>query len=122
MSGIMSMSLPASGALAGNHPKVRCILVVEDHFFLRYTLSEWLRHAGYNVVEASSADEAVTLLVSPFTIDLVITDIDMPGRMNGYDLVEHLKKISPTLPVIMVSGKSPQKKTSEMGISQFFLK
>ena len=81
-----------------------CILVVEDSFDLRFTLSEWLRNQKYIVYEATSADEAKTLLSSSFSIDMVITDIEMPGSINGLGLVDYIKESNPCLNIAVVSG------------------
>jgi CheY-like chemotaxis protein len=51
------------------------ILVLEDNVLLRYILAEWLRTDGFDVVEAASADEAVSILSSVIGVDLVITDV-----------------------------------------------
>ncbi len=81
-----------------------CILVVEDNFALRFTLAEWLRTQHYTVCEAVNADEAKIILASPITIDLVITDVEMPGTINGIGLVEHIQEAIPHLEVVVVSG------------------
>ena len=73
------------------------VLVVEDDVILRYTLAEWLRFEGYEVLEAMSADEAVVIFASILSIDLVVTDIEMPGSMNGLDLAEQIKARFPAL-------------------------
>ncbi len=80
------------------------ILVVEDNVALRFTLAEWLRSKGLVVHEAATADEAVLVLKSLLHIDAVITDVDMPGVLNGLGLAEHVRREAPGLPVIVVSG------------------
>jgi CheY-like chemotaxis protein len=97
------------------------ILVVEDNAFLRYTLSVWLRHHGYTVLEASSADEALVVLESALAVDLVISDIDMPGTLDGKDLALRIQGQFPAIPVILVSGE-PRGSLHEAGVSVFFLK
>lgn len=98
------------------------LLVVEDSVTLRFTLAEWLRLSGYIVLEAASGEEAATLIKSVIDIDLVITDVEMPGNMNGYDLALHIQKCHPTLPVIIVSGNALQKKFHAIGVTDFFEK
>jgi DNA-binding NtrC family response regulator len=95
------------------------ILIVEDSFDLRFTLAEWLRHQKYIVLEAATADEAKTLLASPFSIDLVITDIEMPGSMNGLDLVAHIKKTNALQNIIVVSGGDKDAGLKEQGVAFF---
>lgn len=81
----------------------KCILVVEDEFLIRWMLSEELRDEGYQVIEACDATEALAILktVSP---DLIISDVRMPGPLNGMDLLARVRDTLPTLPVIMISG------------------
>jgi two-component system, response regulator PdtaR len=98
------------------------VLVVEDDVISRYTLAEWLRFEGYEVLEAMSADEAVVIFASILSIDLVVTDIEMPGSMNGLDLAEQIKARFPALPVIVVSGKPFTDKLRIGAVTEFFPK
>ncbi|MES2728689.1 MAG: response regulator [Pseudomonadota bacterium] len=82
------------------------ILVVEDDVSLRFTLAEWLRHLHYVVYETANADEAKIILASPLPVDLVVTDVDMPGSMSGLDLVDNMRHAAPGIPAIVVSGNS----------------
>lgn len=116
------MNSSAHNPEASASKSARCILVVEDTFILRYSLSGWLRHAGYNVVEAASADEAIILLSSPVGIDLVITDVEMPGRLDGYGLVEYISRAFTKLPVIIVSGNAPRRQADKRSVFRFFRK
>lgn len=95
------------------------ILVVEDNVALRFTLAEWLRLLNYIVYEAATADEASTLLASQMTIDFVITDIEMPGKLNGLGLVDHIQKTMPNLPVIVVSAHDFRHEIKEKGVVFF---
>ena len=81
------------------------VLVVEDNVILRYTLAHWLRVTGHDVTEAASADEAHAVLQSIIIIDIVVTDVEMPGSMSGLELTTYLRETYPLLPVIVVSGK-----------------
>ena len=85
------------------------VLVVEDHVILRYALAHWLREKGHEVLEAATADEALAVLKSIVTVDIVVTDVEMPGSMSGLDLTTHLRESFPTLPVIVVSGNRYRK-------------
>jgi CheY-like chemotaxis protein len=98
------------------------LLVVEDDVILRYTLAEWLRFEGYEVLEAMSADEAIVIFSSILSIDLVITDIEMPGSINGLDLAEQIKARFPALPVIVVSGRPVVDKLRIDAMTAFFPK
>ena len=81
-------------------PKRRCILVVEDEFLIRCMLSDELRDVGYQVIEACDASEALSVLktVQP---DLIISDVRMPGPLDGLGLLALVRETMPTLPVII---------------------
>jgi DNA-binding NtrC family response regulator len=96
--------------------QVKSILVVEDNIALRFTLAEWLRICGYIVYEAASADEAVVVLASPIKVDIVVTDVDMPGSMNGLGLVNHIKNAISGVEVIVVSGHAARPEVQDKEI------
>ena len=100
--------------------RAKSILVVEDNVSLRFTLAEWMRVQGYIVYEGATADEAVEILNSPIHVDLVVTDVDMPGTMDGIGLTEHIQATASGMEVIIVSGK-PNERIKEKGV-KFFLK
>jgi two-component system, response regulator PdtaR len=79
------------------------VLVVEDETLLRILIVEELRDAGYDVVETGTADEAARLLTSA-SIDLVFTDVQTPGRMDGLALAREVHRLCPALPVVITSG------------------
>lgn len=81
------------------------ILVVEDEVLVRLALAETLRDRGYSVVEAATADEAVVVLASSTPIDLVLTDVNMPGSLDGVGLGRYVRSTRPSLKVIVVSGQ-----------------
>ena len=80
------------------------ILVVDDESLL-LTMSETiLSEFGYHVLTASSGQKALAILSQPATkVDLVITDLVMPG-MSGRELIEHIRQADPALPIICTSG------------------
>ncbi|QDX28183.1 response regulator [Sphingomonas suaedae] len=80
------------------------VLVVEDEPFLRSLLADELRDVGFTVVEAANADEALAYAQVNRNIDLVFSDIQMPGSMNGIALAASLRAANPALPVILTSG------------------
>src|ERR1700738_2152919 len=87
------------------HPRGPAILVVEDEVLIRLSLAETLRDAGYSVVEAASADEALTVLTSSTPVDVVLTDVNMPGSLDGIALGRYVRTTRPELKVIVVSGR-----------------
>jgi DNA-binding NtrC family response regulator len=83
------------------------ILVVEDEPLLRLALQEVLSDAGFTVMEADCVARAVELVMSPQSdIDLVFTDIRMPGAMNGMQLADWIRERQPGVPVLLTSGYS----------------
>ena len=62
------------------------VLIVEDEFLLRMDAAEMLEGAGFEVIQASDADEAIAILTARADIHVVFTDIQMPGSMDGLKL------------------------------------
>ena len=79
-------------------------MVVDDEVLIRLLAVDVLHDAGFEVIEACSADEAVDLLAAGVAVDLLFTDVNMPGTMDGLDLTTYLKGAYPTLPIILTSG------------------
>jgi DNA-binding NtrC family response regulator len=80
------------------------VLVVEDELLIRLAVSDALREAGFIVVEAFNADEAIEILRSGLKIDLLLSDVRMPGSMDGLGLLQYSHDSYPLLPVIITSG------------------
>jgi CheY-like chemotaxis protein len=98
------------------------VMVVDDEVLIRLVASDTLHDAGYRVVEACSADEAVTLLATDARIDLILSDVKMPGAMDGIDLVAHVKRAHPHLPVVLTSGHLAQHELFEAGATDWLPK
>ncbi|MCB5173917.1 response regulator [Microvirga lenta] len=79
------------------------ILVVEDEPLVRMFLADALDDAGYKVFEAVNADEAVTLLQARPDIQAVVTDIEMPGSMNGIGLARPVRERWPGIGLLVTS-------------------
>lgn len=80
------------------------VLVVDDDNHVREHVSELLRSMGYEVLTASSASDALELMDKTQEPDLLLTDIMMPGGMNGRNLADEACSRYPRLPVIFMSG------------------
>jgi CheY-like chemotaxis protein len=83
------------------------ILLVEDESVVRTFVESLLMRAGYRVVSKPDGSEAAQWLATAGTIDLLITDVKMPG-MNGHALSEHARRARPNLPVLFISGYSKE--------------
>jgi DNA-binding response OmpR family regulator len=80
------------------------VLVVEDEVLIRLVIAEYLRECGYRVREAANAAEAVTVLEAPHvTIDIVFSDVLMPGEMDGFGLARWVRAHRPQVQVILTS-------------------
>ena len=80
------------------------VLVVEDDFLNRLHAVNLVVDAGYIAVEASNADEAITILEARKDIRIVFTDIDMPGSMDGLKLAHAIRERWPPIELILTSG------------------
>ncbi|HUO01929.1 MAG TPA: response regulator [Rhizomicrobium sp.] len=86
--------------MASNHT----VLVVEDEPLILQDVSSHLDDCGFRVLEAENADQAVILLLQHPEIDLVFTDVRMPGKMDGLDLARWVLENRPGLPVMIATG------------------
>jgi CheY-like chemotaxis protein len=82
----------------------RRLLIAEDEFPVRQCLVEYLAECGFEVDEAEDGDHAAAMLDGAVEYDLLITDIDMPGHLDGNALANRAKARYPLLPVIYASG------------------
>jgi len=92
--------VPAAGAADGKPG----VLVVEDNDDVRELAVSVLGLAGYAVLSAASGEQALELLEGGADIDLLFTDVIMPGGMNGLELIEKARKLHPGLPVLVTTG------------------
>ena len=77
---------------------------MEDDDEVASLVTEMLRELGFDVMRAASADAALGALADARTIDLLFSDIMMPGEMNGLDLAREAQRRRPGLPVLLTSG------------------
>jgi DNA-binding NtrC family response regulator len=94
------------------------ILLVQDDRDLSTRVAEALYVVEKDVIQCSTVQEAVTALESSPEIELVLTDVEMPGLLNGYELAQIIRVFKPKLPIIMTStgpdsrpGKLPSSST-----------
>jgi CheY-like chemotaxis protein len=81
------------------------VLVVEDEFLVRMNAVSLLEEAGFGVLEAASADDAIALLESRKDIRIVFTDINMPGSMDGLRLAHAIRNRWPPIELVLTSGQ-----------------
>jgi CheY-like chemotaxis protein len=86
------------------------ILVVEDEALVRMTLVDVLEDAGFKVIEAVHADEALRVLKAASGIDAVVTDVEMPrGSINGFELARRVRTDRQEIGVLIASGRAAPK-------------
>jgi len=82
----------------------RTVLVVEDDWLVRADIVLGLQQEGWMVLEASTGDGALKVLLESNTVDLLITDIGLADAMTGWDVAEAFRTSRPVAPVIYASG------------------
>jgi two-component system, response regulator PdtaR len=80
------------------------VLVVEDEILVRTVIAAYLRDCGFDVIEAGNADEAIRVMGAGIRIDIVFSDVNMPGSMDGFGLAQWLRQERPDLKIILTSG------------------
>ena len=88
----------------GRHANLARVLLVEDEAIVRLDLASELRGARYDVVEAANSGEALAILDTQ-SIDLLISDVVMPGPLDGVALAAHAREVNPRMKIIIVSGR-----------------
>ncbi|HSI39082.1 MAG TPA: response regulator [Xanthobacteraceae bacterium] len=98
------------------------VLVVEDSTLIRMSAVDLVLTAGYEALQACDADEALRILESRTDIDLVFTDVQMPGTMDGIRLSHHIRERWPPVKLMVTSGNQIPKESSLPSGSRLFSK
>ncbi len=101
------------------------LLLVEDEFLIRLTLSEALSDAGYEVLEAADADEALRQMsgrAAGAAVKLLLTDVQLPGPIDGHALAARAREQAPDLPVIFMTGRPDPGHAGLLGRDVFIAK
>jgi CheY-like chemotaxis protein len=81
---------------------IKTILVLDDDVLVRMPVVQFLRDCGYHVVEAASTDEAIAILQNTNTpVDVVLSEIDIPGSMNGFGFAQWARSVRPELQILL---------------------
>jgi len=83
------------------------ILFVEDDAVSRRSIAHFLRLSGYEVHEAENGEAALRLL-STMQFDVVISDLNLPGKLNGIDVLDALKKVTHRIEAILITGRGSE--------------
>jgi YesN/AraC family two-component response regulator len=100
------------------------MLFVEDEEDLIKIISDTLSKLNLNFMTANNGEEALNLYKENLDIDIIITDINMPV-MNGLELIENIRAIDASLPIIVMSAHTEQeyiKKAAQLGVTSYLLK
>ena len=109
--------------MASIDPAVQpAVLVVEDEMMLRMRAVDIVEDAGFSPIEAVSADDALAILESRSDIELLFTDIQMPGSMDGLELAHAVHERWPLIKIILVSGQLTLADADKPTDSRFFRK
>ena len=85
-----------------NPVRTDTVLVLDDDVLIRMPICQYLRDCGYRVLEASNADQARTILQKlDVQVDVVLTDIEMPGAMNGFAFAKWARSVRPELHILL---------------------
>jgi len=99
------MSPASTNATLQSDSPLHTVLVVEDEVLTRLVIADYLRECGYRVYEAVNASEAIAMLEAPkAAIDIVFSDMQMPGGMDGFALSRWIRANKPDVQVILTSG------------------
>ena len=81
------------------------VLVVEDEPLVRLFVAELLIDAGFRVIEAANAAEALTILGAGLEVNVLLADVDMPPGINGYELSHEVRRRWPSVEILVTSGR-----------------
>jgi len=87
-----------------SQPINRTILIVEDEALVRFNLIDFFEDAGFHVFEAENADAAILVLERSSSIRVVLTDVQMPGTMDGLRLAHFIRHRYPPTVLFVTSG------------------
>src|SRR6202171_3415732 len=104
----------------GQSAALRAILVVEDEMLLRMRAVDMVEDAGFTPIEAINADDALAILESRSDIELLFTDIQMPGSMDGLKLAHAVHERWPLIKIILVSGQLTLTEADKPADSRFY--
>jgi CheY-like chemotaxis protein len=92
------------------------VLVVEDDVLIRAAAAQYLRGAGFDVLEAVNVDEAVQILRATAGVRVVFSDVKLAGPRSGFDLLEVIRQDFPEVQVLFTSGVVPADEVSRTGV------
>src|ERR1700730_4242860 len=113
------MKVPGT-MISGQSALPPCVLVVEDEMLLRMRAVDMVEDAGFTPIEAVNADDALAILESRSDIEMLFTDIQMPGSMDGLKLAYAVHERWPLIKIILVSGQLTLTDADKPADSRFY--
>jgi CheY-like chemotaxis protein len=110
----MVLMLSAAKSRAEEEARQPLVLVVEDEVLIRSAVAEYLRISGNLVVEAANAAEAIAVFAAGVPIDVVFSDIQMPGTMDGIGLTRWVYRHHPGIHAVLTSGDADAARATEV--------
>ena len=98
------------------------VLIVEDEVLIRMSSAATLEDAGFRTLEAGSSAEALEMLLANTDITVLMTDVRLPGEMDGLDLVELVRRNHPAIRSMVVSGTTSARDAGNAGALGFLSK
>jgi DNA-binding NtrC family response regulator len=98
------------------------VLVVDDDIIVRVAICENLRDAGFQVLEAASAHDAFGVLLTDMPIHALVTDLQMPGSMDGFGLGLAARGASPDMKILVMSSFLPESTGARLSPFEFIEK
>jgi CheY-like chemotaxis protein len=81
------------------------VLLVEDEVLISHLVADWLAERGFSVHEVTSGDAALAYIGAGGAVDVLFTDVNLPGSMNGAQLAARVRAMRPELPIVYASGR-----------------
>jgi CheY-like chemotaxis protein len=111
---VYGLTLNSVSSPAAEESRQPVVLVVEDDVLIRSAVAEYLRISGNSVVEAAKAAEAIAVFAAGAPIDVVFSDIHMPGTMDGFSLARWVYHHHPGIHVMLTSGNADAARATEV--------
>jgi len=91
------------------------VLLVDDEPEVRLLASDSLEDAGFEVVEAADAKQALSVLAARPDVGVLFTDVNMPGPLDGLELADLVHRLWPTVQLVVTSGRAPDRSIPDDG-------
>lgn len=86
-------------------PSPTKVLLVEDEILISAIIADELRERGFDVHDVTTGDEALRYIEAGYEADIIFTDINLPGNIDGIELAIRVREIRPELPIVYASGR-----------------